>query len=305
MNPHDRFTRNRSCRFLAFSCLFATLAAAAFAGANRVTILHDAFGRKPGLEFDWGYSALIEFNGHRILFDTGNNAAIFQRNVARLKVDLTHLDAIVVSHAHGDHTAGLRWVLSLNPGVPLFVPDDVPFRGHEVPRPFFTTNPDPSLPSDHRYYGGHVPEHIPDWQVLNDTNLKVVTQPMDLMPGAHLITNIASKQPYTGFPEVSLVLDTPQGLVVVAGCSHPSIETIMASATAARPNAPVHMLFGGLHLVTDTREQIAGTIDTLHNRYHVQKMAVGHCTSEVGFTLIHSTWGDNDIYAGLGEVIDY
>lgn len=304
MNLVGRSPRRRSFHLIT-CCLFAVLATAALGGANRITILHDAFGRQPGLELDWGYSALIEFNGRRILFDTGNNAAIFQRNVARMKVDLTHLDAVVISHAHGDHTAGLRWVLSLNPGVPLFVPDDEAFRGKEVPRPFFTTNPDPSLPADHRYYGGHVPNHIPGWQVLNDTNLKVVTQTTEIMPGAHLITAMASKPPFIGFPEISLVLDTPQGSVVVAGCSHPSIETIMANATAARPSAPVYMVFGGMHLVTDKADQVAKTIDTLAHHYRVQKMAVGHCTSELGFKLIHAAWGENDLYAGLGETIEF
>ncbi|HTH47075.1 MAG TPA: hypothetical protein VMB21_06160 [Candidatus Limnocylindria bacterium] len=50
---------------------------------------------------------------------------------------------------------------------------------------------------------------------------------------------------------------------------------------------------------------VAKTVDTLAHRYHVQKMAVGHCTSEVAFKLIHSTWGDNDVYAGLGEAIEF
>jgi hypothetical protein len=40
---------------------------------NRVTVLVDAFSRKPNLTKDWGYSALVEYNGKRILFDTGDN----------------------------------------------------------------------------------------------------------------------------------------------------------------------------------------------------------------------------------------
>lgn len=305
MDPHALFCGNRPSRFLALCCLFAMLVTAAFAGPNRVTILTDAFGLKQGLELDWGYSALVEFNGHRILFDAGNNAAIFQRNIARMKVDLTHLTAIVISHAHGDHTAGLRWVLSLNPGVPLYVPDDIAFRGQEVPRPFFTTNPDPSLPPMRRYYGGQVPEHVAGWQVYNDTNLTVVKKAMTIMPGVGLVTAMAQKPPFLGLSEVSLVLDTPNGKVVIAGCSHPSIEKIMAEAASAQPTAPIYMLFGGLHLVTDTHAQIAQTLETLANQYHVQKMAVGHCTSEAAFTLIHSMWGSNDLYAGLGETIEF
>ena len=53
------------------------------APAGRVTILYDAFGDRPGLERDWGFSALIEYGGRRILFDTGNNGEVFARNVHR------------------------------------------------------------------------------------------------------------------------------------------------------------------------------------------------------------------------------
>jgi len=115
-------SRLLNCCYWVLSVSIATLThPVAYAAQNRVTILNDAFGKQSALEQDWGYSALIEFEGTRILFDTGDNAALFQKNVERLHVDLSHLD-MVVSHAHGNHTSGLRYVLSRNPNVPLFVP---------------------------------------------------------------------------------------------------------------------------------------------------------------------------------------
>jgi len=87
-----------------------------------VTILYDAFGGGPGLVRDWGFAVLIEYQGKRILFDTGNNAAIFMQNADRLHVDLTKLDLVVVSHRHSDHAAGLSAVLRLNPDVPVYAP---------------------------------------------------------------------------------------------------------------------------------------------------------------------------------------
>jgi hypothetical protein len=48
---------------------------------NRVTILYDSFGKSPSLTMDWGFAALVEYGGKRILFDTGNNARIFEHNV--------------------------------------------------------------------------------------------------------------------------------------------------------------------------------------------------------------------------------
>ena len=101
--------------------LFATIVsrgrASAEAANNRITILYDAFGKPSALHKDWGYAALIEYGGRRILFDTGNNAETLRHNVETLHMDLKNLDFVVLSHRHGDHTSGLNHVLSVNPGV--------------------------------------------------------------------------------------------------------------------------------------------------------------------------------------------
>src|SRR2546430_9520002 len=72
---------------------------------NRVTILYDSFGKAPALTLDWGFAALVEYDGKRILFDTGNNARIFEHNVKALGVDLQKIDFVVISHRHADHTS--------------------------------------------------------------------------------------------------------------------------------------------------------------------------------------------------------
>jgi 7,8-dihydropterin-6-yl-methyl-4-(beta-D-ribofuranosyl)aminobenzene 5'-phosphate synthase len=58
----------------------------------------------------WGFSALVEFGGKRILFDTGGNAEILEHNVKALGVDLSKLDFVVISHRHGDHISGLNYL---------------------------------------------------------------------------------------------------------------------------------------------------------------------------------------------------
>src|SRR6516225_11086129 len=73
---------------------------------NRVTILYDSFGKSPSLTMDWGYAALVEYGNRRILFDTGNNAKIFEHNANALGINLRNLDFVVMSHRHGDHMGG-------------------------------------------------------------------------------------------------------------------------------------------------------------------------------------------------------
>ncbi len=123
-------------RILAFVLVWA--AATPCRAQDKVTILYDAFGESAELTKDWGFSALAEHNGKRILFDTGNNAAIFEHNVKALGVNLTQVDFVVISHRHADHTTGLRYVLSVNPKVTVYVSADGAncFGGAPIPRTF-------------------------------------------------------------------------------------------------------------------------------------------------------------------------
>ena len=83
-------------RVLVLLLLSFCAAAVSAEGATRVTILVDAFGRHSDLRKDLGFAALVERDGVRILFDTGNDAELFRHNVETLKVDLGRLDFVVV-----------------------------------------------------------------------------------------------------------------------------------------------------------------------------------------------------------------
>ena len=69
----------------------------------QITVLYDAFGKAAAMQKDWGYAALIESGGKRMLFDTGNNPDILAQNVKTKGIDLSTLDFVVMSHRHGDH----------------------------------------------------------------------------------------------------------------------------------------------------------------------------------------------------------
>ena len=77
----------------------------------RLTVLYDNYPFDASCATGWGFSALVEGVGRTILFDTGAEAAAFQRNADRLKVNLETVDLIFISHDHGDHTGGLAAAL--------------------------------------------------------------------------------------------------------------------------------------------------------------------------------------------------
>ena len=129
----------------------ATIGTAAAAGPeNRITILYDAFGKDASMRKDWGFSALVEIAGKRILFDTGDDRDIFAANVKAKNVDLTKLDFVVLSHRHGDHMAGLAHVLSVNPTVKIYAPKEgFGIYGSSLPSSFYRKAE--ALPPDMRY----------------------------------------------------------------------------------------------------------------------------------------------------------
>ena len=106
---------------------------------------------------DWGFSALVEIAGKRILFDTGDDRDIFAANVKAKNVDLTKLDFVVLSHRHSDHMAGLAHVLSVNPTVKIYAPKEgFGIFGSSLPSSFYRKAE--ALPPDMRYFDGNPPE---------------------------------------------------------------------------------------------------------------------------------------------------
>jgi len=126
-------------------------AAAAPPVPARITVLYDAFGKDTAMTKDWGYAALVEINGKRILFDTGNDPGILAKNVKAKGVDLTRLDFVVLSHRHGDHVGGLSFLVSANPKVKIYAPkENFGVFGSDLPSNFYRK--DDSLPAEMRYY---------------------------------------------------------------------------------------------------------------------------------------------------------
>src|SRR5256714_7698317 len=154
----------------------AAIGTAAAAGPeNRITILYDAFGKDASMRKDWGFSALVEIAGKRILFDTGDNSDIFAANVKAKNVDLTNLDFVVLSHRHGDHMAGLTHVLSVNPKVKIYAPKEgFGIFGSSLPSSFYRKGE--ALPPGMRYLDGKPPEIMHFGSALPGGHFELIDQ---------------------------------------------------------------------------------------------------------------------------------
>lgn len=284
------------------ACVLACAVAAPCRAQDRVTILYDAFGESKELTKDWGFSALVEHNGKRILFDTGNNATIFEHNVKALGVDLTKLDFVVISHRHADHATGLRYVLSVNPNVTVYVPSDGSngFGGAPFSKSYLRA--DDSLPASMRYFGGAEPDHFTSGKLYDTGNFVLVNQTTEVSPGIFLVRTVSQKQGTLELPELTLAIKRPNGLLLVDGCSHAGIEAILQAASAVDPRTEI--VFGGLHLVTTPVEEIDVLVENLKTKWKVERIAPGHCTGEPAFARLKKAYGENYLYAGLGTKVE-
>jgi 7,8-dihydropterin-6-yl-methyl-4-(beta-D-ribofuranosyl)aminobenzene 5'-phosphate synthase len=268
---------------------------------SRVTILYDAFGKNPSMTKAWGFSALVEYGGKRILFDTGGNAEIFEHNVKALGVDLTKLDFVVLSHRHSDHISGVNYLLRLNPTVKIYAPAEPwgPF-GWEAPNSFFRK--DPSLPSDMRYFDGDSTAKLSAGTPFPQANFTRVDATTEIAPGIFLVPTVSQVPGTLELREISLAIRGPQGLIIVDGCSHAGVEKVLEGATKVDPH--VRVLFGGLHLVTAPDAEVQRISAALHDQWKLDYLAVGHCTGEPAFASLQKTFGDHYIYAGVGTIVN-
>jgi 7,8-dihydropterin-6-yl-methyl-4-(beta-D-ribofuranosyl)aminobenzene 5'-phosphate synthase len=280
--------------------LFAAPTASAPAKAQ-ITVLYDAFGKTPGMQKDWGYSAFIEYAGKRILFDTGNNPDILEQNAKAKGIELSKLDFVVMSHRHGDHMGGLAYLLKVNPSVRIYAPKEgFGVYGADLPSTFYRK--DPSLPLEQRYYGGVPPEIMRFGSAWPGANFQLIDKETEILPDIHLIALVSDKPGTLELRELSLAINTPEGMVIVVGCSHPGIDKIVGAATAINPH--IHAIAGGFHLVVTSDADIEIIVKALHDTFKVEYVAPGHCTGEPAFTALSKAFGDRYMYAGLGTTLE-
>lgn len=242
---------------------------------------------------EWGFAALVEADGHTILFDTGMRPDTVLDNATELGIDLSTVDTVILSHNHFDHTGGLvtlrRSLKEQNPsamqtthvGDGIFLPrqtDDEAVRRLQLPEGVVA-----DVREVRRAYeaeGGRI--------VIHD-------EPDELRPGLWLTGPIPRVHPEKNWSPISrierhdsldedtipedqaLVINTPQGLVVLAGCGHAGIVNTMEYARKIVPETTVHAVLGGFHLLALTDEKVEWTGAKMHE-FGVEHVLGAHCT---------------------------
>src|SRR5262249_33071264 len=226
--------------------------------------------------------------------------AILAQNAKTKGIDLTMLDFVVMSHRHGDHMGGMAHLLAVNPSVKIYAPKEgFGVYGGDLPSTFYRK--DASLPPEQRYYDGAPPALMRFGAAWPSANFALIDKNTEVAAGIHLIALVSDKPGTLELRELSLAINTPSGMVVVVGCSHPGIDKIVAAAAAINPR--IHLVAGGFHLVASNDQEIERIASALADPFKVAFVAPGHCTGEPTFTALRKAFGDRYLYAGLGTTL--
>ncbi|MSQ64598.1 MAG: MBL fold metallo-hydrolase [Opitutus sp.] len=260
----------------------------------KITILSTMLADRRELG-EWGFAALVEADGHRILFDTGKHTDVVRRNAESLKIDLTTVPDVVLSHSHDDHTGGF---LTLRRSVMTKAPGALA-RTHVGLGIFYPRAAAPNAPMENRMLA------IKSEYESTGGVFLVCEKPVQLFSGVWLTGPVARQHPERNWsgsdwvtapagrmednlPEdIALVCDTANGLVVLTGCGHAGVINTIESARAVVRPARVHALVGGIHLFNATDETLKWTGDRLRE-FGLDHLLGAHCTGiETVYRLRH------------------
>jgi 7,8-dihydropterin-6-yl-methyl-4-(beta-D-ribofuranosyl)aminobenzene 5'-phosphate synthase len=251
------------CSAAAVLCLFVGVARAS-EPELQILVIFDNTSAREDLLRSWGFSALIDFRGHRVLFDAGSDPILLLEHMEKMQIDPKSIEHAVISHQHGDHLRGVYWVFEKNPQMKVHFLDNFP---DEAFRRAAAVGMKP-----HR-----------------------VKEPFEVVPGIYS-TGIVDGQP----PEQSLLIETSQGLVMLVGCSHPGVVKLVETAESQRNKDSIRLLLGGFHMLRKPPNEIKSAITRLQDLKVTMAMPA-HCSGDLAKQLFQVAYGEQFNTAGVGR----
>ena len=257
---------------------------------------------------EWGLSVYAEYEGHKVLLDTGASH-LFAKNANVMGVDLSQVDIGVLSHAHYDHANGMAKFFKLNASAPFYLRKGAAencYHTHKLLGRF----------TYHEYIGIHK-----GWLERFADRIRFVEGVAEIAPGitlvphstaglerigemAHLSVKENGKYRYDNFDhEQSLVFDTPQGLFIMNSCSHAGADNIVKEIEAAFPSKNIYAILGGFHLFRYPDARVRAFAERLRE-LNVQKIYTGHCTGDRAYGILRDVLGERTKQMHTGLTIE-
>jgi 7,8-dihydropterin-6-yl-methyl-4-(beta-D-ribofuranosyl)aminobenzene 5'-phosphate synthase len=254
------------CVIFAAAALLVFLAPISTAAEFEIAIAYDNTAASNQFTDDWGFAAVVTTPTARVLFDSGTDPELLLSNLAKLDIAPTSITHTIISHHHADHLGGIYRVALRNSEMKVFFLDSFPAQTYETAMAV-----------------GMAPQRV--------------RGPQEIAPGIYTTGPIGES-----IPEQALIVDTAEGPVVLVGCSHPGLTTIIKAVEEQRGLESVRLLLGGFHMIRLSEEQILEEIQSLKT-LHVRAVAPMHCTGERSKRLFRKHWGAEYKAGGVGRRI--
>jgi 7,8-dihydropterin-6-yl-methyl-4-(beta-D-ribofuranosyl)aminobenzene 5'-phosphate synthase len=276
---------------------------------TKITVLcENTAGGPMGLMGEHGFSALIEKDGQKILFDTGQGMTL-ANNAQVLRINLAEIKTVVLSHGHYDHTGGLPAVLHPSRGMEVIAHPDIFARKYaELDTPSGKRNIFIGIKYSQDYLEGTLQARF-NW----------IREFAEIAPGIFFSGEVPKKTAFehpdtrlkvehdgkiTDDPlldDISLLIETDQGPVILLGCAHSGVVNVMNHFSAKTGHKKYHALIGGTHLgfMTGPGQQLERSMDAFDD-YKVDLIAVSHCTGQEAASVCYNRFKDRFAFASAG-----
>ncbi len=234
----------------------------------KLTVIYDNYSVEDELQAAWGFSCLVENTEKVVLFDTEGHGPTLMANMARLDIAPRALEAIVLSHAHWDHTGGLAELLGAEGEVTVYMLKSFPRKIREAAR-------------------------------RTGARLVEISGPEDVFPGVKTTGEMSSG---AGPAEQSLIIETKSGMLVLTGCAHPGVANI-AERAVELTGGTILAVIGGYHLHRAGDGEVR-EVGTRLQEIGVRYVIPCHCSGDRAVQVLREIYGKRCLSCSAGEVIE-